>query len=212
MEINMFILTLFNDPRSFAAITLIVVFSICMHEYMHAWVAMKMGDPTAALNGHLTLNPFRQMGLMSLVMLLLFGIAWGKVPVNPRNLNTRGKRIAVAAAGAATNLLLALIFTFLAFLTLRFAYDQQFAAGMLIYGAMINLVLMIINLMPAPGLDGFVILVEFVRFKSVEAMEKANIVFFILLMILLFFIRHIIALAQTIVLMALTFLLSLSGV
>ena len=104
----MFISTLFSDPRAFATITLIVIFSICLHEYMHAWVALKMGDPTAALHGHLTMNPFKQMGLMSLIMLALIGIAWGQVPVNPDNLPTRKKRIAVALAGVCANIFLAI--------------------------------------------------------------------------------------------------------
>ena len=89
----MFIKTLFEDPRTFATILLMVVFSISLHEFCHAYAALKMGDSTAADRGHLTMNPFRQMGWISLLMLVFIGIAWGQVPVNPENLTTRSKRI-----------------------------------------------------------------------------------------------------------------------
>lgn len=180
----MFIRMLFSDPRSFAALTLIVVFSICLHEFMHAYVALKMGDPTAAEQGHLTMNPFKQMGIISLIMLLLIGLAWGQVPVNPGNLKTRSRRIAVALAGVSANLALAVIFIILAYLTIKFTVNNPFALTMLIQGAVMNLVLLCINIMPIPGLDGFNVLREFIRFDSQKALERANICFFILTMLL----------------------------
>ena len=67
----------------------IVMFSICLHEYAHAATALKLGDDTAANEGHLTLNPMIQMGLMSIIFLFIIGIAWGSVPVDERRL--RGK-------------------------------------------------------------------------------------------------------------------------
>lgn len=202
---------LFNDPRSFAATALIVIFSICLHEYMHALAALKMGDPTAAARGHLTMNPFRQMGFISLIMLLLIGIAWGQIPVDPRNLNTRKKRITVALAGVTANLFLSIVFILLAFLTIKSVPAQEFAVKMLIYGSVINLVLMIINLMPVPGLDGFNILREFIRFKTPQAMERANVAFFILMLFLFFSIRYIIEFAGYAVTSLLLFLLSATG-
>ena len=188
----MFISTLFSDPRAFATITLIVIFSICLHEYMHAWVALKMGDPTAALHGHLTMNPFKQMGLMSLIMLALIGIAWGQVPVNPDNLPTRKKRIAVALAGVCANIFLAICFTVLIALLICFASQHEFAIQMLLRGAVINLLLFFINIMPLPGLDGFNILREFLHINSQKSKEIANVVFFILMMLLIFSIDDIV--------------------
>ena len=207
----MFIRTLFTDPRSFAAMTLIVVFSICVHEYLHAWVALKMGDPTAADRGHLTMNPFKQMGWISLLMLAFLGIAWGQVPVNPDNLPARKARIAVALAGVCGNLLLSAGFLLLAFLTLISAQQQEFALHMLIYGSMINLVLFMLNIMPVPGLDGFLIVREFIHLHSASAMEKANVVFFILMMLLFFSLDHISAAASHVIFSILHLLYSLWG-
>ena len=82
---NLFINHLFTDPQYFFAIALLVMFSISFHEFSHAWMALREGDPTAADAGHLTLNPLKQMGIISLVMFAIIGIAWGQVPVNPRN-------------------------------------------------------------------------------------------------------------------------------
>ena len=179
----MFVSMLFSDPRTFATIVLIVVFSVCLHEFMHAYIALKMGDPTAADHGHLTMNPFKQMGLFSLLMLIFIGLAWGQVPVNPANLNTRTKRIAVSLAGVGANLFLFFVFTLLGFLVYRFTAND-FAARMLCYGAVLNVVLLIINLLPVPGFDGFHIVMEFVKIRSQQAAERANIACFVVMLLL----------------------------
>ena len=84
----------------------VVMFSICLHEAAHAYVAMKQGDPTAANHGHLSLNPIKQMGTFSIIMLLLIGIAWGAVPVDPRRMRHKYSEALVSFAGPAANLLL----------------------------------------------------------------------------------------------------------
>lgn len=196
----MFITLLFEDPRTFFLMVLFVVLSVTIHEYMHAFTALKMGDPTAADNGHLTMNPFKQMGLISLIMLCFIGIAWGQVPVNPMNLNSKKKRILVALSGVLANLGLAVIFTLLALLVMVHTENQEYAVSMLIYGATINVVLLIFNLMPVPGLDGFNVVREFIRINSRQAAERANTVFFVMMLLLLFFgIDYIITLASRIV-------------
>ena len=78
--------------------TLAVIPSICLHEYFHAQVAFWCGDDTAAHYGHLTLNPLRQMGWISLVMFFILGIAWGMVPVDRRRLS-KGQAALVSFSG-----------------------------------------------------------------------------------------------------------------
>ena len=85
----MFIARLIENPRVYAPLALIVIFSICAHELMHAWTALKQGDDTAARLGHLTLNPLKQMGVVSLVMFAFVGVAWGAVPVDPSRMRRR---------------------------------------------------------------------------------------------------------------------------
>ncbi len=135
----------------------LVVFSICCHEYAHAWMALREGDDTAAMLGHLTLNPLKQMGALSLIMLLLLGISWGSVPVNPRKMRHKYSSALVAFAGPLANLLLFLLFSILCAIaeakvsgTLK---NSAFAFFFL--GASFNAILFIFNMMPIPILDGF---------------------------------------------------------
>ena len=195
----MFIRLLFEDWRSFCAISLRVIFSVCVHEYLHALTALKQGDPTAADRGHLTLSPFKQMGFISLIMLLLIGIAWGQIPVNPENLKTRKSRLLVIFAGVFANLCLVLLFTLGGCLTQRFAPRNLFAADMLFDGAVLNVVLFLINLLPVPGFDGFNAVLQFIRFKTKKSREIANAACFIMLLVIFFFMDKVIGFAEYLV-------------
>lgn len=155
---DLFITYLFISPQFFFTWLLVVVFSICCHEFMHAWAALKQGDPTAADSGHLTLNPLKQMGMMSLIMLAICGIAWGAVPVRPHQMRHRHSDALVSFAGPATNLALFVVFGVLFFFSgpLGDAADLLFKLG-----ALLNMVLFIFNMLPIPGFDGFSILSSF---------------------------------------------------
>ena len=120
---SLFIQRLFGPHQQTALMQLlVVVFSVCLHEYAHARAALWQGDATAAEQGHLTLNPLKQMGPMSLIMLLIIGIAWGAVPVNPGRMRHRYSDALVSFAGPATNLALFLVSSLLfAFSALMFA-------------------------------------------------------------------------------------------
>lgn len=185
----MFIEMLFSSPRLFAALALVVIFSICAHEFMHAYAALKNGDPTAAMLGHLTMSPFKQMGWWSLIVFCLLGIAWGQVPVNPENLRTRRARLAVALAGVGANLGLSVLFAALTALVIRFAPEYEFAISVLYYGSAVNLVLLAINLFPVPGFDGWNVVREFWRPRT--SSELVNGAFFLVVMLLFFWIDHI---------------------
>lgn len=183
----MFIRYLWLDPRLFFTVVLLVVLSVCCHEYMHALTALKMGDDTAARLGHLTLNPFRQMGLWSLVLLLFVGIAWGQVPVNPANFRSRAGRVLTSLAGPLTNLVLWLAFSLLAFAVFKRGAND-FATGMLTYGAVLNFVLFVFNLLPVPGLDGFNVLAEFFPGLLRRDSEVVKGAFFMLVALLFIFV------------------------
>ncbi|MCI6289148.1 MAG: site-2 protease family protein [Lentisphaeria bacterium] len=162
----LFIQTLFVNPVVFLMTCLIVVFSVCLHEYFHAAVAVHEGDYTAA--EHLTLNPLRQMGFMSLLMLAFFGIAWGAVPVDSSLLRSRWSLLRVSLAGPAANLLL-LLLAWCVCLILGLPSVQTSLASMnqtivtavylftMTFG-IYNFVLLVFNLIPMPGLDGWNIL------------------------------------------------------
>lgn len=160
-QMNFFITYLWKDPMFFLAAIIIVVFSVCAHEFMHAWIALLQGDGTAAERGHLTMSPLKQMGPWSLFMLAFIGIAWGQVPVDPSRMRHRYSHALVAFAGPATNLLLGAAFSLLCFLAFRNEVGTEFTWDMLYFGATINMVLFLLNLLPVPGFDGWAILVTF---------------------------------------------------
>lgn len=153
---DLFIANLFRDPFFFFSWALVVTFSVCLHEYLHALTALRFGDDTAARNGHLTLNPLVQMGRSSLILLLLVGIAWGAVPVDPRRLRSRAAGAAVALAGPLANLVLCVMFSLLAAIGLTLA---RAAAGPALFffrlGATANAVLFLFNMLPVPMFDGW---------------------------------------------------------
>ncbi|MBQ7402640.1 MAG: site-2 protease family protein [Lentisphaeria bacterium] len=163
-----FIGTLFTDPQWFAMVSLAVIPAICLHEYFHAQVALWCGDPTAALQGHLTLNPLKQMGLMSIIMFLFIGIAWGGVPVNPYNLTRRG-RVLTALAGPLMNFVLFLLAILSYPLLALFTSAPKLLIQYIFIAGIYNLILMIFNLLPVPGLDGWNILLQFVKIKNASS-------------------------------------------
>ncbi len=82
--------------------------AISMHEAAHAWMANHCGDPTARMMGRMTLNPFKHLDPIGLLMMIFIGLGWAKpVPVNPRNFrNYRRDDILVSLAGIGTNLIM----------------------------------------------------------------------------------------------------------
>ena len=191
---NLFILRAFTDTKEFFMITLVVIFSICLHEFFHAWTAMKLGDTTAADRGHLTLNPMKQMGLISIIMFLVLGFAWGAVPVDNYVLRARNRHAPaiVALAGPATNFGLFLI----GFFSFGFLYPriwnlmeneiagQTIMEFFLILGCY-NAFLCIFNLLPIPGLDGWAALTEYVpRMKSLSSEFAKGVTIFLIFLFL----------------------------
>ena len=136
-----------------------VIFSICCHELGHGYAAIHKGDDTPIVSGHMTWNPIVHMGMFSLIMLLVAGISWGAMPVNPNRLRGRHADAYVAAAGPAVNLGLFAICAVLSIIWLvipRFVGDEPWnnIRIFLYCGCALNIVLMLLNLIPVPPLDG----------------------------------------------------------
>ncbi|MDE1925350.1 MAG: site-2 protease family protein [Patescibacteria group bacterium] len=143
----------------------VLVFSVILHEVSHGYMANYLGDPTARLQGRLTLNPLSHidpLGTIFLPLLMWAGqgfspnpvlIGYAKpVPYNPYNLAGKYDELLVAGAGPAMNVLLALIFG----LTIRFAgaaLDPNLMNAFSII-VIVNIWLALFNLVPIPPLDG----------------------------------------------------------
>jgi Zn-dependent protease len=162
-----------NIIQTIAIWTIPVLFAITLHEVSHGWVAKLLGDPTAKMLGRLTVNPFKHIDpvgtvVVPLALLVLttmtpgppFVFGWAKpVPVNSRNLKHPQRDMAiVAAAGPMANLVMALFWALMIKLGLGLLDTVNWVAVPLVYmgiaGITINILLMVLNLLPVPPLDG----------------------------------------------------------
>ena len=141
---------------------IVLLTAIPVHEAAHAYVADKLGDPTAKYMGRLTLNPMAHFDLMGSVAMLVFGIGWAKpVPINPLKFRDQKKGMAIsAAAGPASNVIVAAISLAIAKLIWYASYvtgvNTVISTLYTIFRSMcfINISLAIFNLIPIPPFDG----------------------------------------------------------
>lgn len=144
-----------------------LIFAVTVHEAAHGWVADRLGDPTARKLGRITFNPIPHIDLVGTIlvpMLMLtftgFLIGWAKpVPVSVGRLRSPKRDMAiVAAAGPGANLLMALGWSLVLLMAQRLIPGSEAVAVPLLLmsaaGVFVNLVLMAINLLPVPPLDG----------------------------------------------------------
>ena len=98
-------------PEVIVMLLPVLLFALVFHEFSHAWVAHKLGDPTAKHAGRLTLNPMAHLDMFGTLMILFVGFGWAKpVPVDSSYLaDPRKDMMKIAFAGPAANLLLALL-------------------------------------------------------------------------------------------------------
>ncbi len=138
------------------AIALLI--AITIHEFSHALVSDKLGDPTASLAGRISLNPLKHLDPIGTLMLLFFRFGWGKpVPFDPFNLRHPKRDAAlISLAGPASNLILASLLSLVAKL-----FGLPLLALIATPLIIMNVNLAIFNLLPVPPLDGAKILYGF---------------------------------------------------
>ncbi len=176
---------LLNDPKLFAALVVLLLYSVIFHEVAHGAVAYCFGDDTAARRGRLTLNPLPHIDPVGAILLFVAGFGWARpVPVSYQRLrNRRVGLVCVALAGVVTNILIAMLAIF--FLRLEFTKTQPLLLKLLPIVLKINLILAAFNLLPIPPLDGSKVLLGFLPEKAGILFEKLEPVGFLVLMILL---------------------------
>jgi Zn-dependent protease len=168
------------DPRTFIPRLLFLIpallIGFTLHEFAHALVAVRLGDPTPRNQGRLSLDPRRHLHPFGTVMVLLAGIGFAKpVMINPRNLKGEMSQLMVSLAGPGANLVIAILASvalkvvaastalpgggpnFLSYCSLTTSPLEVLKSELFVVYTL-NLYLMVFNLLPIPPLDGFEII------------------------------------------------------
>lgn len=175
------------------------LFAITCHEVSHGFIAWRYGDPTARMQGRLTLNPLKHIDIIGTLMIVFIGIGWAKpVPVVYENLrNPKRDMIWVAAAGPITNILLALVSAMLlrgvvAFVNPAVSGSQlnmiiEPLVMMLAFSVYINLLLAIFNMIPLPPLDGGRVLAGLLPYRQAGILARIEPYGMVIIIALVFF-------------------------
>jgi Zn-dependent protease len=199
--------------QTIAVYAIPILFAITVHEAAHGYVARMFGDSTAYVAGRITLNPVKHIDpigtlLVPLVMVMLSGFmfGWAKpVPVDFRQLrNPKRDMIWVAAAGPGANLLMAILWLLFAKMMAVIGMREAYVFLVADAGIKVNLMLMALNLLPLPPLDGGRILVGVLPRRLSWQFARIEPYGFIILMVLLvtntlgFFVRPFLSLGNSI--------------
>lgn len=156
-----------------------LIIASTIHEYAHAWMAVKLGDYTSKAAGRLTLNPLSHLDPIGAVLLVLVGFGWSKpVPINEYNFEKPVLHTAFTAAAGPISNFIVVIFSAILF--------RIFPSTFLVVFIMINLSLAVFNLIPIPPLDGHKIVRALLPFKLQyiwESLEKYTPIIFILFLV-----------------------------
>tara|TARA_R110000868_G_scaffold114354_1_gene306480 strand:- start:1753 stop:2400 length:648 start_codon:yes stop_codon:yes gene_type:complete len=187
-----------NTLHLIAIIAIPLLFAVTVHEAAHGFVANYYGDPTARLLGRLTLNPIKHIdpiGTILVPAMLIFLNAgfifgWAKpVPIGYRNFKNPKKDMAiVAAAGPLSNLVMAIGWAVIAKVFDLVEIDESFSPAfqMGLAGIQINLILMILNFIPIPPLDGSRVVSAFLPPKAEQVYNSLEPYGFFILIALIF--------------------------
>ena len=145
-----------------------IILGLSLHEFAHAWMSDRLGDPTPRRQGRLTINPIAHIDPLGFIALLLVGFGWGRPVMIDAGYykNRRRDEFLVAIAGVTMNLIIAVILSLIAKgVVLKIVYSSGSALAenvfyIFYYAIMINLGLMVFNLIPCPPLDGWNIVTQ----------------------------------------------------
>ena len=190
------------DPGQLVVSFIVLLFSLTVHEAAHAWTAWRLGDSTALSLGRVSLNPMVHIDPVGTILFPLVAmvtgvpvLGWAKpVPVVTRNLGGHWKRkfMAIAAAGPASNLIIATV----AAIGLRLAVaggvvgpgvsTPSFVFALLWGAVQINVILAVFNMVPVPPLDGGNVLSGLLRGSASDLYDRLRPFGFLIIYALMF--------------------------
>lgn len=175
----------------FFTFSLAVVFALTIHEFAHAFVAHRLGDNTAKLQGRMSLNPMVHFDALGIICFLFFGFGWAKpVPINTYNFShIKRDTFLVSISGIVTNLIIAFIFCPLSMLLLNVASNSvilEILYYLCAFFYQTNLVFAVFNLLPIYPLDGFNAIASQLRYDNpfVTFMQRYGSLILILVVII----------------------------
>ena len=189
-----------------------IIFAFTIHEYMHAYVSDRLGDPTPRSNGRLTLNPIVHIDWIGLLMVVLLGFGWAKpVQTNPRYYQNQTKgRVLVSLAGPLSNLAIAFVAFAFVYFSASFLNSHPMLSNYLYPFLWINIMLFAFNILPVPPLDGFTLLEVGVHPSKYKVLHSIRQYGFMVLILLSFVgvLGAYISLAYTLVIKLFSFIFS----
>jgi Zn-dependent protease len=174
-----------TDPRLLLVLLPAVLVAVTVHEFAHALVADRLGDPTPRRLGRLTLNPIAHLDILGTLFFILFSFGWARpVPVNPQNFaHPRQGMLQVALAGPLANVTVAFVVGLLLKSQDLSGTLWSALASMVVW---INVVLAVFNLIPIPPLDGSRILESLLPLEQAAAYARIQPYGTILIFVLLY--------------------------
>lgn len=162
------------DPKSILLFAIAILYALTIHEFFHAWTANKLGDPTARMQGRLTLNPIAHLDPVGTICFIIAQFGWGKpVTVNPSYFkHPRRDDVIVSAAGPVSNFISALIFGLIFQILYKVTGVTSDLFELLKQLIMINLILAFFNFIPLYPLDGSHILKGFLPRQMLPGYEN----------------------------------------
>lgn len=161
------------DLKSIIPFAIAILYALTIHEFFHAWTANKLGDPTAKMQGRLTLNPLAHLDPVGTICFIIAHFGWGKpVPVNPAYFkHPRRDDMLVSAAGPISNIISALFFGIIFQILYKFTGVTSDLFEVLRQLILINLILAFFNFIPLYPLDGSHILKGFLPRNMLSGYE-----------------------------------------